>query len=82
MSIQINRQKFFDSDEAKAIRVSLEEMTADPSFNTKSIYAAYSSSDVTFVDRHMKYLGDHQKVNPHQYLSNLRLMTRLTARSK
>lgn len=78
MSILVNRQKFFESDEAKAIRVTLEEMATDPSFNTKSMYAAYSSTDVTFVERHMKYLGDHQKVNPKQYVSNLRLMTRIT----
>lgn len=80
MSVLVNRQKFFDSDEAKAVRILLEEMATDPAFNTQSVYAAYSSIDVTFVERHMKYLGDHQKVSPKHYVSNLRLMTRITKR--
>ena len=77
MGTILSRQKFLASDEAELIRVDLKKMTADPCFNTKSMYSASTLDDVTFVDKHMKYLADHPKLNPQQYLSNIRLMTRI-----
>lgn len=77
MGTILSRQKFLASDEAQLIRTDLKKMTKDPSFNTKSMYSAASADDVTFVEKHMKYLADHPKLNPQQYLSNVRLMTRI-----
>ena len=77
MGTILSRQKFLASDEAELIRVDLKKMTKDPCFNTKSMYSAASVDDVTFVEKHMKYLADHPKLNPQQYLSNVRLMTRI-----
>lgn len=73
----MSRQKFLDSDEAKLINSDLENMVADPYFNTQSTYTTSSGNCLSFVDKHMKYLSDHPKLNPRHYLSNLKLMTRI-----
>ncbi|MDL2362792.1 MAG: hypothetical protein QFB86_00210 [Patescibacteria group bacterium] len=72
----ISQQKFLDSSEAIEIRKTLENMMLDDAFNTDSTYAAGSDENMSFVDKHMKYLSEHPKLNPQHYVSNIRLMTR------
>jgi hypothetical protein len=76
MRTTISQQKFLDSAEAADIRKTLEQMTIDEKFNTDSTYAAGCDENMTFVDKHMKYLSEHPKLNPQHYLRNIRLMTR------
>lgn len=76
MRTTISQQKFLDSAEAAAIRKTLEDMMADDRFNTGSTYDAGNVEDMLFVDKHMKYLSEHPKLNPQHYISNVRLMTR------
>ena len=78
MTKSLGAQRFLDSDEAKEIRVILEEMMTDANFNTKSMYSSAAGGDVLFVDKHMEYLSQHTTLNVSHYLSNLRLMTRIT----
>ncbi|MDN5275448.1 MAG: hypothetical protein JWN33_97 [Candidatus Saccharibacteria bacterium] len=73
----LNAQQFYKSEEANVIRTGLNEMMKSPSFNTRSTYSPKSTEDITFVDKHMTYLSTHPKVNPNEYMSNLRLMTRI-----
>lgn len=73
----MSRREFLASSEAEVIRVALRAMTIDPCFNTKSTYTASSDDGLAFIDKHMKYLGSHPKINPQQYLSNIKLMTRV-----
>ena len=73
----ISQQKFLDSEEATAIRKALQGMAADPAFNTAATYTVSQAHLQSFVDKHMKYLTEHPKVNPRHYLSNLKLMTRV-----
>lgn len=77
MSTTISQQKFLDSEEATAIRKTLERMVDDPCFNTEATYTATLGEGWSFVDKHMKYLSEHPKLNAQHYLSNLRLMTRI-----
>lgn len=72
-------QKFLDSEEADLIRQDLIKMMKDRSFNTKATYspAAIDGETMLFVDKHMNYLSKHANLAPDQYLSNLRLMTRV-----
>ena len=77
MANSLGSQKFLASDEAQLIRLDLEKMMTDPAFNTTSTYSPTSIDSVLFVDKHMKYLSQHPNLNPQQYLSNLRLMTRI-----
>jgi hypothetical protein len=77
MSNPLSVQKFLASDTAKIAREDLMKMMDDPGFNTTSTYSPSSEERMLFVDKHMKYLGQHPNLNPQHYLSNLRLMTRI-----
>ncbi|MES2876154.1 MAG: hypothetical protein V4678_01660 [Patescibacteria group bacterium] len=76
MVMTIKTQQFLDSELAIQIRAELTQMVEDPNFNTRSSYSAASNGDVLFVDKHINYLSSHLAVNPDQYLSNLKLITR------
>jgi len=75
--ITTKQQTFLDSEVAAVARKELKRMEADPLFNTRSLFTPMQNQALSFVDRHMKYLSEHPKLNPSQYLTNLRLMTRL-----
>lgn len=71
---------FFESEEGVEIEKTLQQMAADLAFNTASSYSANSVLHpdhlISFVDKHMNYLNTHPAINPREYVSNLRLMTR------
>jgi len=81
MSSFKKRINFFDSEEGNEVRRELRQMAADSGYTTESSYNAndvlYPGHDMSFVQKHMHYLNTHQNVNPQQYLSNLRLMTKV-----
>lgn len=77
MKLTLSQQKFMDSDIAQEVRTELERMAQDLSFNTQSSYAATMLDGMPFVQKHMNYLCDRPKLDPQQYLANLRLMTRI-----
>jgi hypothetical protein len=70
-------QRFLESEDAVEIRKELEKMMKSKDFNTKSTYTPSSIEDQPFVEKHMRYLSLHMNVKPEQYLSNLKLMTRV-----
>lgn len=59
----------------------LRFMVADDRYITESSYssniALYPNHTISFVDRHIEYLHKHPTVDPHLYLANLKLMTRI-----
>ena len=77
MRTTLSQQKFLDSDVATEVRAELERMEADNMYNTQPIYAATMVEAKTFVAKHMDYLCERPKLDPQQYLANLRLMTRI-----
>ena len=56
----------------------LEEYQSDPSMITTSIYSPsadeYENNQMPFTQVHLKYLQKHKNVDPHAYLSNLKIM--------
>jgi len=70
-------EKYLETATAKAICVELEAMVANPNYRTESSYSPSSEERITFVNKHVRYLSLHQKINPDQYLSNLKLMTKI-----
>lgn len=73
-----SRQKFLASDEAEQFRLDLLAIAADPLFNTKSIYTTLEESESSvFVHKHLSYLSNNLNITPEQYLSNLKLRTRI-----
>jgi hypothetical protein len=77
MAKSLSAQRFLESPEAIRVRTSLEALANDPNYNTKSMYSPAAGGQVPFVDKHMDYLSQHLSVNVEQYLSNLRLMTKI-----
>ena len=69
-------QKFLASSQASEVRRELEHMVNDSRYNTRSTYSSLAQGYVPFVDKHIKYLSLHLDIDPAQYLSNLKLMTR------
>jgi hypothetical protein len=81
MSTFKKKVNFYESEEGIAVKKALRLMASDNTYTTESSYNANSQlfpgHDMSFVDKHMRYLSMHGNVNPRQYLSNLRLMTRV-----
>jgi hypothetical protein len=75
------KTRLFTEEEAVEIERRLRVMAGDITYNTESSYStnseAYPDNLIPFVDKHMGYLRSHPRVDPEQYLSNLRLMTRI-----
>jgi hypothetical protein len=72
---------FFETLAGIRARQLLAEMVADTSFKTETYYSAnvvlHPGNQMSFVDKHMEYLRAHPSTDPEQYISNLRLMTRI-----
>lgn len=67
--------------EEENVREKLLDIQADPSFNSElTSFTAntvlYPDGQIPFVQKHLDYLMAHPKLDPNQYLSNLRLMLR------
>jgi hypothetical protein len=75
------RVHFKESELGVEIKQALIAMASDTRFNTVSSYSSntttYPDHLISFVDKHMEYLENHPTTDPGQYVSNLRLMTRI-----
>jgi len=75
------RVNFLESEEGLEVACSLRRMMTDEAYNTTSTYSPnsvlYPDHLVSFVDKHLSYLIAHPAITSQEYLSNLRLMTRL-----
>jgi hypothetical protein len=82
MSRYKKKVHFFDTEEARLTEETLRVMVSDKAYLTEPSYnangALYPDHMISFVDKHMNYLRTHPGVKPDQYLSNLRLITRIT----
>lgn len=47
----------------------------DPSFSANN--TKYPDNLIPFVDKHMDYIRRHPTTDPHQYIANLKLMTKM-----
>ena len=46
-------------------------------YNTKSIYSTKEKGGVSFVEKHLNYMSQYPALNCQQYVSNLKLMTKI-----
>lgn len=53
-------------------------MSKSDEFNTRTLYSASVNDSQTFIDKHMKYMSLYPALNYRQYISNLKLMTRVS----
>jgi hypothetical protein len=74
------RTGFLESPEGIDIIRTLRMMMEDSAFNTPDTYSSnnidYPDNMMPFVDKHLKYLNAHPKLNPNHYIANLKLMSR------
>jgi hypothetical protein len=77
MSSPTQRKTFFESSEGIWLRSELIAMVASTDYNTRSTYTALSNDALLFVDKHMNYMSNYPNLNHRQYLSNLKLKTKL-----
>lgn len=70
------KQRFLASEQANEIKVELQLMEDSPAYFTQKYYSPASDNAITFTDKHLAYISDHQTVRPGDYISNLRLKTR------
>jgi hypothetical protein len=69
---------FLTSPEGVAAQADLEEMERDKGYKTVATYSpASENGHLSFIDKHMNYLSSHTGVNASQYVSNLRLITKI-----
>ncbi len=72
---------FVSDDEKADIKNLLTLLVENDTYNTKSSFSAdsvrFPDGQISFVEKHMDYLMCHKGLNPYQYVSNLRLMTRI-----
>lgn len=76
MAVSNKTVEFLKSAQATEIKKELTRMMGDPQYNTRARYSPQANGDMTFVDKHITYLSRHLEINPDQYLSNLRLITK------
>lgn len=73
----LRQQTFFRSEDAKKARTELKRMVLDPGYNTDLGFSTIYKDSGSFVDKHMIYLSEHLNISVEQYLSNLRLKTKI-----
>ena len=77
MNSAIITQKYLESEVAQEVYKELQAMAESPAYKTESSYSPSSIERTSFVDKHMKYLSMHQKLDYRHYISNLKLMTKV-----
>ena len=74
------RQKFWASDDAAWARAQLQLLVEDAGYNTpeKSSYAHPEVLPLSFVEWNLLYLCEHPQIRVSDYISNVRLRTRIS----
>ncbi|MCA9335172.1 hypothetical protein KC953_03445 [Candidatus Saccharibacteria bacterium] len=71
------RQTFMESEKGRSLREQLEMMVESPLYNTHAFSLNGDPEGAVFVNKHMHYMSSHRSMNHSQYLSNLKLMTKI-----
>ena len=72
-----SKQSFIDSEKGCELRKQLEMMVKSPDYNTHILSLNGDSEGSLFVQKHLNYMSSHKTMDHMQYLSNLKLMTRI-----
>jgi hypothetical protein len=59
------------------LREQLAEMTESKLYNTRSTYSTLDTEGLSFIEKHMNYMSQYKNIDCHQYLSNLKLKTKI-----
>lgn len=65
------------SEQGMRLRALLVEMTQNENYNTRTTYSTIDKDGISFVEKHMKYMSLYPNLNHKQYISNLKLKTKI-----
>ena len=75
-----NKKYILGPEEYYQLEQVLKLMVDDNLYSTQSSYSCrndlYPDNLIPFVEKHLEYLRKHPNIDPNQYLSNLKLMTK------
>ncbi len=71
------RQAFLKSEKAKQLREELKKMVKSPAYNTRLVGLSDDPDGTQFIEKYMNYMSHFPKMDHHQYILNLKLMTRI-----
>lgn len=77
MTTSHSKRDFLKSEKADLLRKELQAMVDDPRYNTLLRYSIATPDGSNFIAKHMEYMSCHPTMNHEQYVSNLKLMTKL-----
>lgn len=77
MASTTQKKIFFESEEGVWLRSELTRMVESGDYNTRSTYTAASVDKLLFIDKHMNYISNYPNIDHRQYISNLKLKTKL-----
>lgn len=72
------KQAFLKSDKGIELRKLLLAMTVDPVYNTRLQGLIDYPDEERFIEKHMNYMGNYPRMDHYQYVSNLKLKTKIT----
>ncbi len=81
MATAKTRSNFYTSEDGLIAIAELRTIAKSADYHTSSSYSAnaelYPDHKMPFVDKHMQYLQNHPELNMHQYIANIKLMTKV-----
>lgn len=78
MVMTISKQQFINSEKGKLLREELVMMVNDSAYNTHTYQHGIESDEQRFVEKHMNYMSQFPAMDHWQYISNVKLMTKIT----
>ncbi len=72
----ISRQEYLKTPAGVDAKLELQHMVNSPAYDTSGSRDPQIGKELTFVERHLKYLIRHPYVSAAAYISNLRVMTK------
>lgn len=79
-SINLRTKQFSETVGGSYLHEELLKMAKSKHYNTRSMYTTLDTDNnqQTFVEKHMKYASQFPNLNYAQYVSNLKLMTKIS----
>ena len=75
--LTLRQKEFFGSSDAVLARAQLKLMDKNPRYNTCLLYFSSKEEGLSFVNKHMLYLSTHPTISVQQYISNLKLKSKI-----
>jgi hypothetical protein len=77
MTTKLTKRTFLDSEKAKLLRDELTTMVKSKDYNTQALYSPAEGDGNQFVEKHMTYMSEYLGMDHWQYISNLKLKTKI-----